>query len=222
MTLRHAAPKGAIFSPGWELRDFWFLYLENLRAYLGGKPAAARIDFTFPKMGDIRHELLIDAPAATVFEVIIRPDQIDRWIGNGSSVDATPGGSYTFGWMRMKILEIVPNEKLSVSPTYDNNGVEEATPHAFTWTLTESNGKTRMTFVHSGFAPDESTESAYLGWLSYMNRLKSIAEFGDEWQHPLVIMEPDKVFMYPIDIVEKQGELLDELIEDEPLLSTFA
>jgi uncharacterized protein YndB with AHSA1/START domain len=167
--------------------------------------------------GDIHHELLIDAPASTVFEVLIRPDQMERWIANGASVEPKPGGTYSFGWMGMKILEIVPDKKLSVSPTYDNNGVEEITPHAFTWTLTENHGKTRLTFVHSGFAPDESNSSAYLGWLSYIIRVKSIAEFGAEWQHPLVPAEPELLFMYPVDIVQHQADLLDHLLTpDDP------
>jgi uncharacterized protein YndB with AHSA1/START domain len=169
--------------------------------------------------GDIHHELLIDASPAEVFAVLIRPDQIERWIGNGAAVEPVAGGAYSFGWMGMKILEIVPDQKLSVSPTVDNNGVQETTPHAFTWTLSESNGKTRLTFVHSGFVPDESNVSATMGWLSYNVRLKAIAEWGDEWQHPLVPVEPELLFMYPVDVVARQAELLDELLApDDPLL----
>lgn len=220
LTLRHTAPAGAQLTNGWQLRDFWFLSLENLRAHLAGKPAAARVDFSSPMVGDIHHELTIDASPAEVFATIIRPNQIDRWIGNGSRVEPEPGGSYTFGWMGMKILEIVPDKKLSVSPTYDNNGVEEITPHAFTWTLTEDKGKTRLTFVHSGFAPDESNVSANLGWLSYMTRLKSLAEWGAAWQHPLVPVEPELAFMYPVDVVQGQDELLDDLLVPvDPLLA---
>ncbi len=220
LTLRQTAPTGTQPIQEWQLRAFWFLSLENLRAYLAGKPALARVDFSSPMLGDIHHEIMIDAPPDKVFEVLIRPDQIERWIGNGAAVEPTQGGTYSFGWMGMKILEITPDSKLSVSPTYDNNGVEEITPHAFTWTLNESNGKTRLTFVHSGFAPDESNASANLGWLSYIVRLKSIAELGTAWQHPLVPMEPDLVSMYPVDVVQHQADLLDDLLApSDPLLS---
>lgn len=220
LTLRHTAASSGEQMWRIQLRDFWILSLENLRANLVGKSAVARIDFSQPWQGDIRHELLIDAPPSTVFETIIRPDQINRWIGSNAEVDAQVGGRYSFGWMGMKILEIVPDKKLSVSPTYDNNGVEEITPHAFTWTLEESGGKTRMTFVHSGFAPDESNEAANLGWLSYMTRIKSIAEFGAAWQHPLLPIEPEFAGMYPIDIVQRQDELLDDLLApDDPLIA---
>ena len=222
LTVRHIAPAGAQLTRGWQLRDFWFLSLENLRAYLNGKPQSGRVDFSNPMLGDIHHEIEIDAPAATVFEVLIRPDQINRWIANGAAVEPKVGGSYSFGWMGMKILEIVPDEKLSVSPTVDNNGVEEITPHAFTWTLSESNGKTRLTFVHSGFAPDEENVSAYLGWLSYITRLKGIAEVGAAWQHPLVPIEPELAFMYPIDVVQYQADLLDDLLAPtDPLLANI-
>ena len=221
LTIRQMGPKGAQPTTGWQLRDFWFLSLENLRRYLDGRTAAARVDFSSPMLGDIRHELLIDAPASSVFEVLIRPDQIDRWIANGAAVEPKPGGTYSFGWMGMKILEIVPDKKLSVSPTYDNNGVEETTPHAFTWTLTENDGKTRMTFVHSGFAPDEPNVSANLGWLSYMSRVRSITEYGAAWQHPLVPAEPELLFMYPVSVVQAQAEIVDELhAPSDPLIST--
>jgi uncharacterized protein YndB with AHSA1/START domain len=219
LTVRQVGPKGAQLTQGCQLKDFWFLSLENLRRYLDGKTSAARVDFSSPMLGDIRHELLIDAPASRVFEVLIRPDQIDQWIANGAVVEPKAGGTYSFGWMGMKILEIVPDKKLSVSPTYDNNGVEEITPHAFTWTLSENNGKTRMTFVHSGFAPDESNVNANLGWLSYMNRVRSIAEYGAAWQHPLVPAEPELLFMYPVSVVQAQAEIVDELrAPSDPLL----
>jgi uncharacterized protein YndB with AHSA1/START domain len=220
LTLRQTGSAALSPDRGRQIRDYWFLSLENLRRYLDGKTAAARVDFSRPMQGDIRHELIVDAPASRVFETIIRPDQINQWIGNGAAVEPKPGGSYSFGWMGMKILEIVPDKKLSVSPTYDNNGVEEITPHAFTWTLEESSGKTRLTFVHSGFAPDESTEDASLGWLSYMSRLRSLAEYGSDWQHPLVPVEPELIFMYPVGVVQGQVELLDDLLaESDPLLA---
>ncbi len=220
LTLRHMAPAGTQPTCGWQLRDYWFLMLENLRAFLAGKPASARVDFSRPMQGDIRHEVLIDAPPATVFSVIIQPDQIDRWIGHGAVTDAVVGGRHSFGWMGMKILEIKPDTELVVSPTYDNQGVEEASPHTFTWTLAESNGKTRLTFVHSGFAADESNESAYLGWLSYLNRLKGVAEWGAAWQHPLVPVEAGLEFMYPVEVTQHQADLLDDLLAPtDPLLS---
>ena len=45
------------------MEDFWFLSLENLRRYLDGKPADARVDFSEPMVGDIEHTIEIDAPA---------------------------------------------------------------------------------------------------------------------------------------------------------------
>jgi hypothetical protein len=77
-----------------------------------------------------------------------------------------------------------------------------------------------LTFVHSGFAPDESNIHANLGWLSYLIRVKSIAEFGATWQHPLVPVEPELAMMYPIDIVQHQSDLLDDLLAPhDPLLT---
>ena len=219
LTLRHAGPEGAQLTDGWSLEDFWFLSLENLRRHVDGRSAAARVDFTKAMVGDIHHEIEVDAPAAKVFEVLIRPDQMNRWIANDATVEPEPGGLYSFGWIGMKILEIVPDKKLTVSSKDEGSGQEMIV----TWSLAENDGKTRLTFVHSGFAPDQSSADVHIGWLAFTNAVGSIAEYGADWKPPIVLIKPETIPFYSTAIGNAQGELVDELrAPSDPLIPLIA
>lgn len=184
-------------------QDFWFLSLENLRRHLDGK-APIYCDYNRSMKGDIHNSVEIDAPADKVFEALINPAQLERWIASKASVDPTVGGDYKIGWDfagSLKILEIVPNESLKLDWT------EGDRKNILHWTLAESGGKTRLTLVHSGFAPDEDS-GLTSGWSNYMSWIKSIAEYGDDWQPALPRITPEMASFYPASIADHQSELV--------------
>lgn len=74
-------------------------------------------------------------------------------------------------------MEIEPNRKLSYSWHY---GDDPET--VVTWTLEGSEGGTRLTLVHSGFAPDRSADDYTTGWFKFVNDLKSMIEIGLSWK----------------------------------------
>jgi len=178
--------------------DFWFLALENLRRHLDGK-APVRCDYTRSMLGDIHHTVEIDAPPETVFAVLIKPEQLQRWIASAATVEAREGGEYNTGWSSHKILELVPDKKLR-HESYEDTVV--------TWTLEGSGGKTRLTFVHSGFAPDKDTGGLQTGWLNYISWVKSISEYGDDWQPAIKRLQPDMESYYPASFKSAQTELV--------------
>lgn len=185
--------------------DFWFLSLENLRRHLDGK-APVRCDYSQSMLGDIHHTIEIDAPRETVYDTLIKPEQLNRWIASHATVEPQVGGTYDWGWggtgtMPMKILEIVPNERLKLS------GVENGVENILTWTLAESNGKTRLTLVHSGFAPDKDS-GLTTGWLNFMSWVKSISEYGDDWQPAIVRIAPEMTSYYAASIGKGQAVLM--------------
>jgi uncharacterized protein YndB with AHSA1/START domain len=214
LTVRQIA-EGVTGEKFYHLEDFWFLALENLRRYLDGKPSDARVDYTHPMRGDIHHETLIDASPERVFEVLLRPEELERWIATRATVEPKIGGTYDIGWgdssAGVKIVDLVDNEKLSIAlpedPTYGNKNRKET---IITWTLEGSEGKTRLTFVHSGFDADEDVSGLYTGWRSFLNWVRSVAEYGQAWQPPIVVLAPDSV-AYPRSIHEAQPELVAEL-----------
>jgi len=151
--------------------DFWFLSLENLRRHLDGK-APVRCDFSRSMLGDIHHSIEIDAPPDRVFDILIQPEQLQRWIASQATVEPHVGGRYDLGWgsvASLRILELVPGEHLRLDWS------DEQRQTILDWMLEESGGKTRLTLVHSGFAPDQDT-GVVNGWLNFMSWIKSIAE----------------------------------------------
>ena len=50
-----------------------------------------------------------------------------------------------------------------------------------TWALEGSEGCTRLTLVHSGFAPNRPTDDYTTGWHRFVNDLKLMIEIGSSW-----------------------------------------
>jgi uncharacterized protein YndB with AHSA1/START domain len=215
LTMRHAqSPDGLVAETNNGSEDFWFLTLENLRRYTDGRPSDARVDYSNPMRGNIRHETEIDAPAERVFDVLTNPDEINRWIATDAKVSLEEGGDYNYGWIvdgvdagAAKIIDLVPNRRISAqTPDFG----PEYPPSVMTWELEENNGKTHVIFTHSGFADDADVSGIYSGWRSFLNWVRSIAEYGSSWQPPITVLKPDAV-AYPKSINEAQVQLLDAL-----------
>ncbi|MBV7335723.1 SRPBCC domain-containing protein [Chloroflexi bacterium TSY] len=191
----------------YSMQDFWFLSLENLRRHLDGKDVV-RCDFSQLAPGSFEQSVEIEATADTVFDTLIRPDQLERWIASKAKVEPEVGGIYDFGWGAeggpVKILEIVPSEKLVY-----NWGSWRDDPETVTyWTLEESGGTTRLTLVHSGFAPDQPTQDLQVGWHNFLLWIKSISEYGARWQPPIAPVDSKIAPFYAASIVNAQGQLI--------------
>lgn len=182
--------------------DFWFLSLENLRRHTDGKPPV-RCDFSKPMLGDIQHTIEIDGSREAVFETLIKPEQLERWIASKATIEPIVGGRYDFGWNGVgpeKILELIPNEKLAYS--WPEDGEETVV----TWTLEESGGKTRLTLVQSGFAPTKPTGGLNAGWLNFVSWIKSMVEYGPGWKPAFIPLSDQTRPFYANSLWEQQGE----------------
>ena len=128
----------------------------------------------------MRLDIDIDAAPEAVFETLIDPEKLKRYISGEPTVEPEVGGKYDFGWDDggpVKVLELVANEKLSYQWEYEH---EPET--VVTWTLEGSGGKTRLTLVHSGFAAKRDMGDYHIGWMHFLNRIKFLTELGDAWQ----------------------------------------
>lgn len=164
--------------------NFWRALLENLRGYLERGAHGPRCDFAALRAGSVRLDVGIAAPAEAVFGALIEPEQLDRYIGPGTQVERRIGGRVDFNWGMgpIRILELVEQERLA----YDWNHHPEPEPETVvTWTLAGSNGRTRLTLVHSGFG-DVIPESYAAGWLDYIAQMKNMLEIGPEWTPALL------------------------------------
>ncbi|HJY82190.1 MAG TPA: SRPBCC domain-containing protein [Candidatus Binatia bacterium] len=167
------------------LADFWALSLENLRSWVERGVVGPRCDFSAVPHGDVRASIDIAAPQEVVYDALVRPDELERYLATRAAVELRPGGLYSFGWKEggpVKILELVPNERLSYSWIY-----KDQPETVVTWTLKGSGGRTRLTLVHSGFA-DRKSRNYKAGWLKFLAYLKNLVEVGSHWQRPVVLV----------------------------------
>lgn len=165
--------------------DFWALSLENLRAWVERREVGFRCDFSSIQVGEIQIEVDIDASPERLFQILIDPEDLKKYIGENPVVEAEVGGKYSFGWETgpTKILDLKPNEKLSYAWEFP-----QEPDTVVTWRLEGSAGRTRLTLVHSGFAPDRNMEDYQVGWLHFLNRIKFLAEVGATWQKAQILV----------------------------------
>lgn len=189
------------------LEDFWFLHMENLRRYLDGKPSEARVDFSQPMNGNIKHILESDATPEQIYAVLTQPELIEKWIASNAQIDLQKGGEYDLGWgiEGIKIVDLDEHKRLSLTwHEEDPNDVTIAS-----WTLDASGGKTRITFTHSGFDDDHRNDGIWTGWMNFLNWIRSVAEYGPDWQPPLISLKDHQwAQIYPKAMHDAQDDMV--------------
>lgn len=168
---------------GSTLEDFWSLALLNLQSWGERDAVIARPDYSTRDHGTVRGEVGIAAPRRAVYAALIDPQQLERYIATTATVEPWVGGRYDFGWGEgpIKVLDLVPDERLTYSWVHDSEAES-----VVTWELAESGGRTRLTLVHSGFAPDDDRPDYRIGWLEFLVRIKRMVEVGPRWQRPRI------------------------------------
>ncbi|MEV4488685.1 SRPBCC family protein [Micromonospora coxensis] len=161
------------------LQTWWSLSLANLAAHLEGRPLLPRTDFT---SAELRGELLIAAPAARVWESLTDSDQASAWFGYPIGIEPWIGGRYAMGGFETgyaaKVVDLDPGRAISVD--WGPTGVT-------TWELAESDGKTKLTFVQSGFDEGNPPYAAWTGSVAGLSELRRYHEMAD-WQ-PIWVTE---------------------------------
>ena len=167
------------------LDGFWCLAVQNLRSWVETGKVSWRPDYSNALTGEMRLSVVAQANAATVFEALIDPTQLSRWMmASSPTVTLEVGGTYDLGWSEtdghpLKILDILEDSRLSYS--WD----DRSSPGTIvTWELEGSEGATRITLVHSGFDRSVPLDDYYGGWGDFLLRLVGICEQGPSWVGP--------------------------------------
>ncbi|MBA4179243.1 MAG: hypothetical protein C0506_01505 [Anaerolinea sp.] len=186
LTVRHENPPKRAGGTS-SLADFWCLTLQNLRAWVEEGAVASRPDFTLAPADEVRLAIETTASPETVFNGLLDPAQLNRWMAVSARVEPVIGGEYSMGWDEsgghpLKILELVPASRLSYS--WADAGEQDT---VVTWELDGSEGATRITLVHSGFDGRKPHGEYYSGWADFLVRLKYLSEQGDTWRGPVVV-----------------------------------
>lgn len=195
VTVSQRHPEGRPLS--FELGDYWCLALQNLRSFVERGEVAWRPDYAaLPKDREVRIEVETRADPATVFRGLTDPAELRRWIaysgepGEGGGevrIELAPGGAYDLGWDHewgrpVRVLQVEPDRRLVIA--WADPTIAEQT--VVTWELEGSEGGTRITLIHSGFAADYDGSGYYGGWADFVVRLRWMTEEGASWQAPKV------------------------------------
>jgi uncharacterized protein YndB with AHSA1/START domain len=156
------------------MHTFWALAVANLGDYVEGREVGPMTDFTSPEQ---RAEYLIAAPAQKVYDAITDPAKFSEWFGANVGIEPYVGGRWSMGGLTddsdtAKVVEAEPGRKFTI-----------AWPEglAASWELEESGGKTRLTFVQSGFGDGKPLYGAWMGWISGFAELRRFVE-ADPYQ----------------------------------------
>ena len=148
------------------LSTFWSLSIANLITYLEGREPTLKCDFV---SDDMRAHVDIAASPQDVYESLMNPESFERLFGAKVGIEPHVGGRWQMGGFDSptppaKFLELVAGRKVTM-----------AWPDLVsTWELEGSAGRTRITFVQSGF--DEPPYAGWLGWLGGMVELRRFHE----------------------------------------------
>jgi uncharacterized protein YndB with AHSA1/START domain len=155
------------------LQTYWALSIANLVDHLEGRELTQRGDFTSPQF---QGEFTIDATPEVVFDSLTDGQQVSQWFGYPVEIEPYVGGRFAMGGFEAgqaaKIIDLDPGRKMSVD--WAEGGVT-------TWELADSGGKTRLTFVQSGFDTQRPPYPSWLGWLSGLAELRRFHEL-DNWR----------------------------------------
>ncbi|MDE1765653.1 MAG: SRPBCC domain-containing protein [Thaumarchaeota archaeon] len=138
---------------------------------------------------EVRKIIEIDALPEVVFKAISDPTELTNWFPDAAILEPNVGGKFKFTFYKDstrcikkkdedsltegKVIEFVPNKKLSYS--WQHNNIPDFPETVVTWELEQiSKNKTRVTLTHSGFTGkegDKGIEAHDQGWTFFLNEL---------------------------------------------------
>lgn len=163
------------------LQTYWSLAIANLVDHVEGRPLSPKTDFTSPIF---REEVLIDAPAEAIYESLTDSAKVSQWFGYPIDIEPFVGGRWAMGGFDnnpnpAKVLDLTPGRAMTLD--WGPVGV-------VSWELEGSEGKTKLSFVQSGFDTGNPPYAAWTGWLSGLAELRRYHELAD-WR-PFWLYDP--------------------------------
>ncbi len=165
--------------------DLWRMNMANLRAHLAGGSGLCLPDFSAPEQR-LKQSVLINAPRHGVFEALLDPAVLNKWIAAHATVEPEVDGRYTYGWNYeargkqveggpTRILELVENTKL-VTDWPNWRGDPQLPAQRITWLLEAIGEQTRVTLIHEPFERVTDFSDYPQGWAFFLGKLKAQVE----------------------------------------------
>lgn len=151
------------------MQTFWSLAIANLADHLAGRETTPRCDFT---SSELRASVVIDAAPGEVFDSMTRAEVFREWFGVNIDIEPRLGGRFAMGGFDVdpgggRFVEFEQGRKATL---------KWADGHLDTWELEDSDGKTRLTVMQSGFDPANPPYPGWAGWLGGIAALRRYHE----------------------------------------------
>ena len=132
-------------------------------------------------------ETEIDAPRSKVWQALIDPDQIEKYMfGSRVETDWKPGSRITWSGEyegkkyedKGEILEVVPERRLKLTHFSPLSGEDDAPEnyHTLVYELKENDGKTRVSLSQDNNPSEEAAEHSRGNWEKMLSGLKEVLE----------------------------------------------
>jgi uncharacterized protein YndB with AHSA1/START domain len=132
-------------------------------------------------------EAEIDAPRGKVWQALMDPDQIQKYmLGSRVDTDWKPGSRITWKGEyegrkyedKGEILEVVEGRRLKVTHFSPLSGQEDAPEnyHTLVYELNEDDGKTRISLSQDNNPTEEAAEHSRATWERVLSGLKQVVE----------------------------------------------
>ena len=140
-------------------------------------------------------ELSIAARPETVWEFLVDPDKVTRWMGIDATIEPEPGGAYRLTVLSGNVasgtfVEVDPPRRLVYTFGWEPGGVDgpgsAAAPGSTTveFDLEPEGDGTRLRFVHHDLPNAEASAAHAHGWEHYLDRLAVAASGKDPGRDP--------------------------------------
>lgn len=166
--------------------DLWRIHTGSLLHYIMDVDPIYRPDYSDPDP-QVRCEMEIDAPPATVFRVLIEPELISKWFpAPAPAVDPRVGGKYGFGFSfeldgkkveppPCTILQYEQDKKLAITWP-DWRGDSSVPDQKVTWELEDLGGRTRLVLRHNGFMRPVDVSDYPFGWGHFLEEIRNTVD----------------------------------------------
>lgn len=130
---------------------------------------------------DVVVEIIVRAPASTVYRMFTEAELLARWIGIGATVEPRPGGTFRFElvpgeFCSGRYLELIRDRRVVFTWGWES-GALPVPPGSSTVEvdLSERGDTTHVRLVHRGL--DEAMRPLHVdGWERFLARLGAVAE----------------------------------------------
>jgi uncharacterized protein YndB with AHSA1/START domain len=146
----------------------------------------------------IERTISIAASPDTVWEFLVEPDKMTRWMGMRAELDPRPGGVYRCEVIpghtaRGEVVELDPPRRLVFTWGWERSGDEDSQVPPGTSTIeidvTPDGDGTSLRFLHRDLPSTEASASHAHGWDHYLPRLETAAAGGDPGEDPWLTQE---------------------------------